>query len=76
VAIALLRIGKEQRQIIRDGLVDPLVAIRTPADDIAPPLMSDFVNRNEIGEMLLTDVGKSGTVLGLRGQVRVSGKVQ
>src|SRR5579863_9913167 len=73
---ALLRISKEQRKIVGDGLVDPLVAIGVPADDIAPPLMRDFVERYEFGEVLLSVFRESGPLLGLRGQIGIGGEIK
>src|SRR6185437_14969452 len=76
MAIALLRVGEEQCEVVGDGLVDPLVAIGTPSDDVAPPLVSHFVNGDEVGEMLLGDVGKSDPMLSLGGQIGIGRKVQ
>src|SRR5438067_13171467 len=69
-------IGKEQREIVRDGLVNPLVAITRPADDVAPPLMRNFVIGDELREMLLAAGTKPGALLRFRRKKRKRGNVQ
>src|SRR5258707_5318128 len=71
-----LAIGKQQRQIIGDGLIDPLIAVVAPADDIAPPLVRHFVKRNELCEMLLPGVRQAGAALRGGRQERKGGKIQ
>src|SRR5437879_6230747 len=50
----LLAVGKQQRQVIRQTLINPLIAIAAPAHDVSPPLMSYLMERHQLGEMLLT----------------------
>ena len=47
-----LGVGEKHGEILRDGFVDPLVTVTGPANDVAPPLMRDFVIGNDFGEML------------------------
>jgi len=42
----LLGVGEKEREILRDGFINPLVAVAGPANDVAPPLMGHFVVRN------------------------------
>ena len=71
----LLAIGKEQRQVIGNGFVDPLIAIRAPTDHVAPPLVSDFVKRNKLGEMFLPAFCEAGALLRRGRQKRKRGEV-
>src|SRR5246127_5024672 len=41
-------VGKEKGKIRGNGLVNPLVAIAGPANDVSPPLMGDLMNRNKL----------------------------
>ncbi len=69
-------VGEEQRQIIRDGFVNPLVAIARPCDDVAPPLMRDFMVGNQLGEMFLGGGAQPGALLGFRTQKGIGGNVE
>ena len=69
-------VGEEQREIIGDGFINPLVVIIGPAHHIAPPLMSGFVKGNNFAEMLLAAAGKSGAALGIGGEKRKGGDIQ
>src|SRR5208337_725334 len=71
-----LRIGKKKREIIGDGLVDPLVAVAGPANDISPPLVSHFVKRNNLREEFLTGRVEAGTLLGCWRQERIGGDIE
>src|SRR5262249_46222197 len=71
-----LAVREEERKIIRDGFVDPLIAIAGPANDVAPPLMSDFVERNKFPEMLLAHFGEANALLSRGGKKRVCGKIK
>ena len=73
---AFLSVGEEQRKIVGDGFVDPLVAIGIPADDVAPPLMGDFVEGYEFGEVLLSGLGKPGALLGFRRKIGIGGQIK
>src|SRR5208337_1074321 len=76
VVRVFLRVGKEKREIIGDGFVDPLIAVAGPANDIPPPLMSHFVKRNNLREELLAGRVEAGTLLVFGRQERVSGDVK
>ena len=71
-----LRVGKKKSEIIGDGFVDPLIAIAGPADDIPPPLVSDFVKGNDSSEEFLGGGVEAGALLGFGREERVSGEVK
>ena len=73
---ALLGVGEEKRKIVGDGFVDPLVPVSVPAHDVAPPLMGDFVEGHQLGEMFLSGFGKSGALLGFCGQIGIGGEIE
>ena len=68
--------ANSRRKIAGHGFIDPLIAIAGPADDVAPPLVRDFVKGNQIVEVFLTTGGKSGALLRFRGKKRIGGKVE
>ena len=49
-----LAVSEEQRQVIGQGLVNPLIAIDALSNDVSPPLVRHFVKGNKFGEMLLS----------------------
>ena len=49
-----LAVRKKKREVGRKCLVDPLIAIVRPSDNISPPLMSDFMKGNEVVKVFLT----------------------
>ena len=69
-------VGEEQREVIGDGFIDPLVVIIGPAHHVAPPLMSSFMKRNNFGEMLLAAAGEAGAALGIGREKRKSGNIE
>src|SRR5690242_6600882 len=69
-------VRKKQREIVGDSLVNPLVAIAGPADDVAPPLMRNFVIRNKLREMLLAAGAETSPLLRFRRKKRKRGNVQ
>lgn len=71
-----LGVGEEQGEITGDGLVDPLVAVGRPANDVAPPLMGDFVEGHEVGKKLLAGDGDTDAFLGFVGQERKGGEIE
>src|SRR5439155_6643077 len=71
-----LAVRKKKREVGRKCLVDPLIAIVRPSDNISPPLMSDFMKGNEIVKVLLTTGRKSGTLLSFRRKKRISGNIE
>src|ERR1700682_1001067 len=58
-----LAVREKQRQIVRDSLVNPLVSITGPADNVSPPLMRHFVEGTMFGEMLLPCLRKARALL-------------
>src|SRR6266478_805050 len=72
----LLGVGEKQREILRDGFINPLVAVAGPANDVAPPLMSHFVVRNQFGEVFLPGRTESGALLRFGGQEGIRGNVK
>src|ERR1043166_5734092 len=73
---SFLAIREQERKIIREAFVDPLVAVAGPTDDIAPPLMSDFVKGNEIVEMFLAAFGEAGALLSFGRKKGISGNIE
>src|SRR5260370_29527595 len=69
-------VGEKQREIVSDGFVNPLIAVACPADQVAPPLVGDFMIGNQLCEVLLTRGGESRALLSFRGQKGKSGKVE
>src|SRR3989454_8479268 len=72
----LLAVGKQQRQVIRQALINPLSAIAAPAHDVSPTLMSYLMERHQLGEMLLTGLIQSGPLLRHRRQKRIRRKIE
>jgi hypothetical protein len=58
-----LAVGEQYREIAGQSLINPLIAIAGPSDDVAPPLMGDFMKRNQIVKVFLTARGKAGELL-------------
>src|SRR5262245_16999666 len=44
--LRILCLQKHQCRVVRQGLDNPLVAISTPPNQVAPPLMSGFVRQD------------------------------
>ena len=63
-------VREEQRKIIRDGFIDPLIPVTGPAHDVAPPLMRDFMIGDDIRKCFLPGGRESGAVLRFGGQER------
>ena len=59
-------IRKEQREVVGDGFVNPLVAITGPANHITPPLMRDLMIRKQLGKVFLAGRCQSGALLRFR----------
>ncbi len=72
----LLGVGEEQGEIICDGFVNPLVAVARPGDDVAPPLVRDFVIRDQLRKVLLAGSAQPGPLLGFRTQEGISGNIE
>ena len=71
-----LAVRKKKREVGRKCLVDPLIAIVRPSDNISPPLMSDFMKGNEVVKVFLTRRRKPGTLLSFRRKERIGGKIE
>jgi len=67
---------RRARQIVCYGFVNPLVAVARPRDDVAPPLMRNFVIRNQLGEVFLAGGGESCALLGFGRQEGIGGNVE
>src|SRR5271170_53919 len=61
---------KEKREVVGEGLVDPLIPVAGPADNVAPPLMGDFVIRDDVSKGFLAGGGESRAILRFGGQER------
>jgi hypothetical protein len=72
----LAGVSKEHREIIGDGFVDPLIAITGPANDIAPPLVSGFVKRDDLGKEFLGIGVEAGATLSFGREEGVGGDVE
>jgi len=71
-----LAIGEKDGEVAGKSFVNPLVAIAVPAHDVAPPLMGDFMEGNQIVKVFLTTGRKAGTLLSGGREVRVRGKIE
>ncbi len=72
----LSAVREEQRKIVCDGLIDPLIPVAGPTDDVAPPLVGDLMIRDDIRKRLLPCGRESGAVLRFRGQERKRGEIE
>src|SRR5208282_987011 len=61
---------EEQREVIGDGFVDPLIPVAGPSDYVAPPLMGDFMIRDNFGKRFLPRGRETSTALRFGGQER------
>lgn len=73
---AFLRVGEEQREINGEALVNPLVAITGPADNVAPPLMGNLVSGNDIGKGFLGSGVDAQALLDLRRKEGIRGEIK
>jgi len=71
-----LGVGEEEGEVAGNGFVNPLIAIAGPADDVAPPLMSDFVKRNNLGIEFLVGGVEAGAALDVGREKRKGGEVE
>src|SRR5260370_7364843 len=71
-----MAVGKQECQVVRQPLVDPLIAIAGPSHHVAPPLMRHFMKWNQVVEMFLAGFGEAGALLGIGWKERVCGKIQ
>ena len=71
-----LRVRKQERVVAGDSFAEPLVVITGPADDVAPPLMGDFVEGNDVSELFLAGGGQASAFLGLLGKKRKCGEIE
>src|SRR5262249_46635384 len=60
---SFLAVCKKQGHVAGDSLVNPLVAVARPADNISPPLMSRFVKRDKFIEVFLPFTGQADPLL-------------
>src|SRR5580765_6395876 len=72
----LSAVREEQRKIVCDGLIDPLIPVARPTDDVAPPLVGDLMIGDDIRKRLLPCGGECGAVLRFGGQERKRGEIE
>ena len=58
-------VREQERVVTGDGFAKPLVVVTGPADNVAPPLMSDLVEGNDVGELFLSGSVEASAFLSL-----------
>src|ERR1051326_6693109 len=76
MAGAPLFVREQQSQVVRDGFINPLIAIGTPTHNVAPPLVSHFMKGHEFRELFLGVFRNSRALLRRRRQERERRKIQ